>query len=242
MNTKDYKILIDKKGNKYLFKGQDVHTKFGVIKKEDITNKKTVHSNKGYEFRVVPANFFDVYKKIKRGPQIVTPKDIGFVIARTGINKNSAIIDAGGGSGGVSCLLSQFVKKVYCYEIEEKWVNIINENLKLLNINNVEVIKESVVGFKTPEEIEMVFLDLPNTINVLKSDFQGLKKGGYIVCYLPNVGQVKEITSFVEGNDKFILEEVTEITKRDWNMAGIRSRPFNTQLVFTAFLVFIRYY
>jgi len=75
---------------------------------------------------ILEPDFTDKFKKIKRGPQIITPKDIGTIITETGINKNSIVLDAGGGSGSLSCFLANITKKVYCYEKKVKDVHTIN--------------------------------------------------------------------------------------------------------------------
>ena len=40
-----------------------------------------------------------IYRKMKRGPQVILPKDIGIIIVYSGIDKNSVCVDAGTGSG-----------------------------------------------------------------------------------------------------------------------------------------------
>ncbi len=60
-------------------------------------------------------SFIDHYKRIQRKAQIVLLKDIGLIIAETGINKNSIVVDAGAGSGALCCFLANYVKKIYTH-------------------------------------------------------------------------------------------------------------------------------
>ena len=70
---------------------KDFHTKHGFFNKEDLKNKtgSIVISNTKKEFRVFDPYFIDLYKKIKRDAQIIPLKDIGLIIAETGINDKS---------------------------------------------------------------------------------------------------------------------------------------------------------
>src|SRR3989338_1020350 len=86
---------------------RDFHTQFGFIKKEDLRkSKETVKSNTDREFYIFIPSFIDSYKKIKRVPQIIPLKDIAAIVAETGINKASVVVDAGAGSGALACFLA----------------------------------------------------------------------------------------------------------------------------------------
>ncbi len=234
------KILIDEKNRKYLYKGKDMHTKDGVIKKEDIEIKNLIKSSKGKVYRVVEANFYDKFLKIKRGPQILTPKDIGYIISRTGIGRNSIIVEAGGGSGAFSCYLGNICKKVYTYEVRKENIDIIKQNLEFLDICNVKVINDDIKNLKE-KNFDLLFLDLPDPDRVLESIINNLKKGIEIVCYLPSMFQVEKLVEFCNKNlEDFFIEEVTEILKRDWIVEHKKVRPQNQMLGHTAFLVFIK--
>src|SRR3989338_4528710 len=104
-------ILITKEGETYLIKNPDVdfHTKYGFIKKEILKRAKPgarLVTNTCKEFFLIEPGFIDFYKKIKRAPQIMLLKDIAVIVAETGINKNSRVIDAGSGSGAIACFMA----------------------------------------------------------------------------------------------------------------------------------------
>jgi len=85
---------------------KDFHTKFGIIHKNDLKKKdgsKILSSNKK-EFTILSPNFIDMYLRMSRLPQMPLLKDIGLIIAETGVNKGSKVVDCGGGSGGLACL------------------------------------------------------------------------------------------------------------------------------------------
>jgi len=82
------RVLYTQEGKTFFVKdsSRDYHTTFGYIKKEDLTKPKQVKTNKGKELFVVKPSFIDYYKKIKRGAQIIIPKDVGLIIAECHIN------------------------------------------------------------------------------------------------------------------------------------------------------------
>src|SRR3989338_5982351 len=143
------KILMTKTGKKFFVKNleEDFHTQYGyvaaaVLKKAKAGSK--VLKNTGVELFVAEPQFIDIYQKIARGPQIIAPKDIGAIIAETGIGKKSVVVDAGGGSGALTFFLANICKKVVTYEIREDFFALLKKNKDFLGIKNVLVKNKSV--------------------------------------------------------------------------------------------------
>lgn len=240
------KILISLKTNNfYYYKGEaDYHCKEGFISKDEIfSGKKKVKSNINHEFLIFDASEFDYSKKIKRGPQIITSKDLGYIMARTRINKESYVVEAGGGSGAATCFFASFVKKVDTYEIVKEHFNIIKSNIDNFNLKNVTLfLKDLAEDIKSKKDIDLLFLDMPEPNHILKEDLSGIKSGKYIVCYIPSITQVQEIVEFVQKGEKDLyLEEITEVSIRHWKVTERIARPeHKKEIDHTAFLVFIR--
>ena len=104
------KILIEKyTGKKYFVKElqQDFYTAEGTISKKDLQgNNAEVKTNKNKTFLLLTPSFPDFWESLQRGPQILLQKDIGMILAKTGVNKDSVVVDAGGGSGSLCLSLS----------------------------------------------------------------------------------------------------------------------------------------
>jgi len=66
-------------------------TKWGMIKKADLKKSGVIKSNQDKEFNIFDADFIDLYRRIKRLPQIIPLKDIGMIIATTGIGSKSVL-------------------------------------------------------------------------------------------------------------------------------------------------------
>ncbi|MBI2663851.1 hypothetical protein HYX10_00730 [Candidatus Woesearchaeota archaeon] len=71
----------------------DYHCQYGIVKKGDLKSG-IVKTNTGNTLFAFQPSFIDKYKKIRRAPQIIPSKDIGSIIAETGVNKESFVVDA----------------------------------------------------------------------------------------------------------------------------------------------------
>jgi tRNA (adenine57-N1/adenine58-N1)-methyltransferase len=69
-------------------------------------------------------------RNLKRGPQVVLPKDFGMVAAFTGIGKKSVVVDAGAGSGFLAVALGNIAKSVVTYERREEFAKLAERNIK----------------------------------------------------------------------------------------------------------------
>ncbi len=229
------KVIIDKEGNKYLWKKGDFHTNLGLIKENDIKNG-IVKSNIGNEFIIIEASFADKLMKIKRGAAIIIKKDIGAILAYTSVNSKSKIVDAGTGSGYLAAFLGNISKNVTSYEKNKEFYNLVMKNLEFLNIKVKLKNKDIELGIDE-KDLDLITLDLLEPWKVFNNARKSLKSGAYLVCYLTNINQVIECVKNLEG---FYLENVIENIQRSWIIDGIKVRPENKGLLHTGFLLFAR--
>ncbi|MEK6952145.1 MAG: rRNA adenine N-6-methyltransferase family protein [Nanoarchaeota archaeon] len=229
------KIIIDKKGNKYYWERGDLHTSFGVIKEKDIKNG-VVKSHLEKEFIVFDGGFTDKLNKIKRGPAIMLPKDIGLILSYTGINSKSKIVDAGSGCGVLSAFLGNISKNVVSYEKNKDFFNLAKKNLEFLDIK-VKLMNKDIYDGIDEKELDLITLDLNEPWKVLKYAKKSLKSGSFLVCYLPNITQVSRLVKEAKG---FYVDRVLENIERGWIVDYERLRPKNIILGHTGFLVFLR--
>lgn len=229
------KLLIDKKGKRYLLKKGDLHTSLGVIKQKDIKNGK-VKTHLGKELICFPASFIDKIEKIERGPAIFTKKDIGIILANVPIDKNTKIVDAGVGCGILASFLAKISNNVTSYEIEKKHCDIAKKNFKFLNVN-VKIKNKDVFKGIDEKNLDLITLDLKHPEKVLPHAQKSLKQGGYLVVFLPNTSQVQTLIKSSKG---FYHIKTIEIIEREWLIDEFRLRPKNMGLVHTGFLSFFR--
>ena len=179
------------------------------------------------------------YRKLKRGPQVILPKDIGIIISYSGIDKNSICVDAGTGSGWLACSLARFCKHVYSYDLRPEFIAIAEKNKIIWNLDNIEFKNKDVTKKIDEKEVDLVTLDMPSSEKALRSAKAALKQNGYVVGYLPNTEQVKTFVMKLTAL-KFTDIYTVEVIVRDMLVREQGTRPTNTGLWHTAYLVFSR--
>ncbi len=237
------KILLTKTGKEFFVRdlNQDFHTEFGFIKKSDLKKLNVkIKTNKGQEMYILEPSFVDKFKKIKRGPQIILPKDIGTIITETGINKNSVVLDAGGGSGSLSCFLAHICKKVIAYEIRKNFVKIIEENKKLFEIKNLTIKNKDINKGITEKNLDLITLDLPEPWHVIKHTEKSLKPGAFLVAYLPTITQVTQFVEQIKKSKKLFYIKTLENIQRNWIINQKIVRPETQMLGHTGFIIITR--
>ncbi|MCX6706756.1 MAG: methyltransferase domain-containing protein [Candidatus Woesearchaeota archaeon] len=227
------KILITKEGKKFYVgdTGRDFHTQFGFIRKSDLKSSgKLVKTNKGEQMRILDPSFIDLFRKIKRHAQIITPKDIGMIISNTGVNKKSYVVEFGSGSGALTCFLGHIAKKVSTYDIDDRSLEATRENVKLLKLKNVDVNKADCYA-KTEEtkdkNADLVAIDLPDPWKALDNAVRAAKTGGFIIS---NEARKKGL----------LVLRTIELIEREWVLDKDRARPDFRGLGHTGFLTFAR--
>lgn len=237
------KVLINKY-DKFLIKdlNKDFHTKYGFFKKEDLKKKtgSKLVSNTKKEFTVFDPYFIDLYKKIKRDAQIIPLKDIGLIVAETGINSSSEVIDAGSGSGALCCFLANIVKEVTTYEIREDFIKIVKHNIDFLSLKNVKIKNKDIYEGIDEKNIDLVVLDLPEPWKAIESAKKALKIGGFLVSYSPSVPQTADFVNEINKNESFVHVKTSEIIEREWEINGRKVRPRSQQIGHSGFISFAR--
>lgn len=239
------KVLITKQGKKFYVKNldEDLHTEYGFIKKEELKKAKegdSLISNTKKEFFVFNPYFIDLYRKIKRDAQIIPLKDIGLIIAETGINKSSRVLDAGSGSGALACFLASIAKEVITYEIREDFVEIVKSNVDFLGFKNLKIKNKNIYNEIDDKNIDVIILDLPEPWNAIENCSKALKPGGFLVSYSPSVPQVADFVNAIRKNENFVYLKTIEIVEREWEVEERRVRPKSKGLGHSGFLSFAR--
>ncbi|MFH0971748.1 MAG: methyltransferase domain-containing protein [Candidatus Micrarchaeota archaeon] len=183
------------------------------------------------------------WRKLKRGPQIITLKDAALIAGLTGLQSGDRAIDAGSGSGYLAVHLGSVVSphgKVHTYENRPEFADFAKKNFVRAGLQDVIELKEKSAfdGFDE-KEVDLITLDMAESERVLEHAKSSVKLHGWIVGYIPNVEQVSKFVMEAERL-KLKVERVTEFYLRDWKIRPYGSRPENQAMVFTAFLVFLR--
>ena len=230
-----------RKGEMYVVKDEkeDFHTNHGIIAKKDLKKNGMVMTSKKKEFSLFEAEFIDMYKQIDRNAQIPMLKDITSIIAFTGLNKKSVVIDSGAGSGGISLFLANYAKEVITYDVDKEAVKLVKKNAKMLGLTNVKVKeKDAYKGFDE-KNVDVVTIDLPSPWNIIGAVDNALKVGGFFVSYSPQLTQALDFVNAINQHENFIAFKTAEMLERTWDLDGRKCRP-NSRVQHTGFLTFCR--
>ncbi len=218
----------------------DFHTEFGVIPRAAL--KACGRHRVGDEqVLIYPASFADRYARLQRGVQIVVPKDLGLVIAETGLGPESVVLDIGFGSGAVTAFLARIARQVFAYDREERNLALGKENLARLGITNATVRVGDAYDARTIAEhgnCDLFFLDVPEPWRALPTAKQALKPGAWLVAYTPCITQATQFADAL-GTDWHKVKCV-ELIEREWKTGGQAVRPVTKDFSHTAFLTFVR--
>jgi len=220
---------------------KDFHTKYGVIKAADLKKPEgsKVTSSTGRDYFVFSPKFIDFYKRIKRHAQLIPLKDVGLIVARTGIGKDSVVIEAGAGSGGFSCFVSRFVKKVISYDIDDESISTVRENAKRLGIKNIETKKINIYE-KTDDKGDLFLLDVPEPWKAIENASKSLRPAGFLVIYTPTINQMQQAMNKISEYEGLMPLKTVELLEREWKVSGQIVRPVSRANIHSGFVSFIR--
>jgi tRNA (adenine57-N1/adenine58-N1)-methyltransferase catalytic subunit len=225
----------------YVDPSKDFHTKYGIIRREDLSKESgSVLKCGNEEYHILDADFIDNYKQMARHAQIIGLKDIGTIITSTGINRDSKVLEAGSGSGALGCYLAAIAKKVVSYDIDQKNLAVAKANAESLGLKNITYDAGDIydpAGI-TEHGFDVFVLDVPEPEKAIGTARKVLKIGGFLAVYLPNIMQVQDFLKDLPGS--FLLEGVVEVIEREWVVDERRTRPTTKDHAHTAFLTFTR--
>lgn len=220
----------------------DFHTEDGVISKEDLhkPDGTIIESSHRKKFTILSPTFIDHYKRIERLAQVIPLKDIGLIIAETGIGKDSIVVDSGSGSGALSTLLAHVCKSVSTYDIREDHLEAVRRNIETLGLNNIKAGLGNFYEGVPDTDADLLTLDLPEPWLALDSAARTLKIGGFMVSYSPCITQVNDFADAVRKDERFLYLKTIEIIERPWDVDRRKVRPKTTGIGHSGFMTFAR--
>ncbi len=215
---------------------QDFYTSAGNITSKDLqSGKPLVRSSEGITFYLLSPSFPDLLAELQRGPQLMLPKDIGLILAKTGVNKDFKVVDAGGGSGTLCLSLANICREITVYEINAKHCQVLIKNVAASGFTNIKIKQEDIYKRIVEKELDLITLDLAEPWKVTQHAEKALKNGGLIVIYAPQINQNKQFIDSAKGTRIKIIETI-ELLERKWKIEGQIMRPEFEMLGHTGFL------
>ncbi|MGC9371819.1 MAG: tRNA (adenine-N1)-methyltransferase [Thermovirgaceae bacterium] len=227
-----------------LEEGSRQDTRLGVVRHDDILGKslgESVKTHLGREFCLLSPTIHEFSRRVKRKTQIMFPKDTGFILLALNIGQGSRVIECGTGSGSLTSVLAHFVGedgKVISYDRRPEFSKLAERNCRKWGVaERVEFkVRDIGEGFEE-EEVDALFLDVPNPWDYLGHAWRALSGGHRIGILVPTTNQVAQVLDGLEEWG-FADLQVMEILLRPYKTNSRRLRPEDTMIGHTGFLLF----
>ena len=244
-------LLIDSRDRRYLVTlatGREFHSHLGGVPHEAIIGSPEgshVRTSQGSKLVVFRPTLADFVLKMKRGAQVVYPKDIGLILVYADVFPGATVLEAGAGSGSLTLALARAVGEhgaVISYEIRDDHRDQAVENLETWYSSgggkpeNVEIRLGDVFEGVPETGIDRMILDLPEPWRAVGTASESLAPGGIMCAYLPTVPQVSQTVEAMRAGG-FGLVGTFEGLVRTWNVDGQSVRPDHRMVAHTGFIV-----
>jgi len=242
-------LLLDRKDRRYLVKltaGSEFHSHAGFLNHDDI-----IGAHEGIELRSTRGAAFVIYRptlseyvlKMKRGAQVIYPKDLGPILLLADIFPGARVLESGIGSGALSMTMLRAGAEIFGYELRADFAARAQANvadfLGVDALNRYHVEERDCYEGVDVDELDRVVLDLPEPWNVVKHARTALRPGGIFLAYVPSVMQVSQLRDSLEANN-FVMAETLEVLHRTWHVEGQAVRPDHRMVAHTGFLTHAR--
>ena len=182
----------------------------------DIVN---THTGAKFVVRIPRPTDFFVHGKRSGAPML--PKDIGLVIAYTGMNRNDDVLDAGTGSGIAAIYFGGIAARVRTYEVRPDFSALAAKNIKEAKLENVEAIAGDVLTAEGT--FDVVHLDMQISAEHVDFAYDHLRAGGYLACYTPFLEQMAIVVDAAQA--RFPEVHTHELIEREMTRSKRGTRP-----------------
>ncbi|RNJ80466.1 MAG: tRNA (adenine-N1)-methyltransferase [Nitrosopumilus sp. B06] len=201
---------------------ESLHTHLGVIKHADAIGKEygsRLVTNKDKYVYLLKPTMYDYIMKLQHGTQIVYPKDLGYIVARAGIESGHKILEIGTGSGSLTSFVAGVVKPkghVYTFDVDEKFIKIAEKNIlragvsKYVTMHNQDIKTTEEMPL---EEMDVALVDLGDPWTVLPQVRKMLKNSGAFFAICPTMNQLEKLTMALVENEFTDIESTEHILR-----------------------------
>jgi tRNA (adenine57-N1/adenine58-N1)-methyltransferase catalytic subunit len=245
-------VLTDRKGRRYLVTlepGAEWHSHAGVVSHDALlgaSEGQAVRTNRNMEVVVLRPTREDFVLKMKRGAQVVYPKDQAMILSSADVRPGCTVVEAGAGSGALTLALLAAVGptgRVVSFELRDDHAAIARRNVDRFHGGTPETWERRVgdvaVGLRDLRA-HRVILDLLEPWAVVDAAAEALPPGGILLAYMPTVPQVMRCTEALWEDGRYTDVRTTETLVRPWDVDGLAVRPAHRMVAHTAFLTTAR--
>ena len=248
--------LTDEKGRKHrlvLTAGRSFHTHRGSISHDDLIGMDegiVVRASGGTPYIALRPLLPDYTVSMSRGATVVYPKDAAQIVGLGDIYPGARVLEAGAGSGALSCWLLRAVGEdghLVSYERRADFAAIASANVEGY-FGGPHPAWRLIVGdlpSTRTDEVELtgfdrVVLDLLAPWEHVAPAADWLVPGGLICCYVATTTQLSRVTEALREHGGYAEPSAWETMQREWHAEGLAVRPEHMMVGHTGFLVTAR--
>jgi tRNA (adenine57-N1/adenine58-N1)-methyltransferase len=254
--------LLDAKGRKHnlpLVPGKRFFSNRGHVEHDEMIGREegfTVTASTGGEYLVFRPLLSEFVVSMPRGAAVVYPKDAAQIVAMADIFPGAEVVEAGVGSGALTCSLLRAVGphgRVTSYERREEFADVARQNVRQFfgTVDGSEdgdthpawTLRLGDLATELPasgERCDRVILDMLAPWECLEAAADALRPGGIVCAYVATTTQLSRFTETVRVHGGFTEPQAWESLVRDWHVEGLAVRPGHKMIGHTAFLVTAR--
>ena len=243
--------LTDPKGRMHtivLAPGRAYHTHRGALEHDaliGLPDGSVVVSSGGTPYLALRPLLADYVLSMPRGAQVIYPKDAAQIVAMGDIFPGAKVLEAGVGSGALTCSLLRAVGasgELHSYELREDFAAIARANVESflggphpawhLHVGDVADARET--------GVDRIVLDMLTPWEALDMVERALVPGGVLIGYVATTPQLSELVEALRERGGWTEPRAWESLVRDWHVVGLAVRPGHQMIGHTAFLVTAR--
>ncbi len=248
--------LTDPKGRQHrlvLAPGKSFHTHRGSLQHDDLIGQpegSLVTSAGGTPYIAFRPLLADYTVSMARGAAVVYPKDAAQIIGLADIFPGARVVEAGAGSGALSCWLLRAVGdsgSVTSFERRADFAEIAAANVERyfggphpawrLVVGDLDA---AALASANVADADRVVLDMLAPWELTGAAAAVLLPGGLVCCYVATTTQLARTVSALREQGNFAEPAAWETLQRGWHVDGLAVRPEHRMIGHTGFLVTAR--
>ncbi|MCW2497108.1 tRNA (adenine-N1)-methyltransferase [Jatrophihabitans sp.] len=244
--------LSDPKGRLHtvtLEPGKQFHTHRGAIEHDALIGApegSVVPSTAGTLYLALRPLLVDFVLSMPRGAAVIYPKDAAQIITMGDIYPGATVLEAGAGSGSLTCALLRAVGptgRVISYENREDHAEVAVRNVTQFFgavPPNWDLRLADAAEHQAIENVDRIILDMLSPWEPLPAMAAALNPGGVFIGYVATTTQVSRLVEAIREHTGFTEPYAWETFMRAWHVVGLAVRPEHRMIGHTAFLVSAR--
>jgi len=243
--------LTDPKGRQHrliLTAGRTFHTHRGGVAHDDLIGQpegSLVTSSGGTPYIALRPLLSDYTVSMARGAAVVYPKDAAQILAAADIFPGATVVEAGAGSGALSCWLLRAVGDeglLLSFERRPDFAEIARANVEGY-FGGPHPAWRLTAGELPSGEIrdaDRVILDMLAPWEHAQTAADALVPGGVLCCYVATTTQLARTVTALREQGSFAEPAAGETLQRGWHVDGLAVRPEHRMVGHTGFLITAR--